>query len=302
MAFLLGEESQARTKSFELRKNGLSWKFFRTLSREYLVAADGYYEPKEAVFDLLPRPGDRIEDGLVKRVDIKEKFEAYYEGHQVPFYAVSVEADSDARLDPLRLLPEVSWSYEETEETITHDIDRKAIETVNGERIPQTIPGTIPVLTIRRYEDFPFNVARNYLYGNTLNNGTFWGFPAETALMLPATCEYVNIEMSEETIQWFCRVTYTIKFRISHIYSDPWTRRPLHYGTMVRKKKLGGDRDIVVRSTDLHGNPREVKLDKDGYELAKGATPNYLAFKIFPKRDFSSLEIDFHQLNWNLEL
>lgn len=109
--------------------------------------------------------------------------------------------------NPLMKRPEISWVDEDAPGVITEDSEGTQLMTTAKEPIIVEGNRTIAVLTIARYEAYPFNPQTIFLYKGTTNLQTFYGAPKGRAFM-------AGIQSNEEIIdnKVYCKVVYRIKF------------------------------------------------------------------------------------------
>lgn len=296
---LCDERKAARSGDFTLSLSNRSIKRQSTERTEYVVITPRLEVSLETVVNDpgIPAFGSMRNGRVCKKKSVESvaAIPSPAGGHMTYKWIVSVDWDSDFISDPLLLPPEVSSSTEIIEETLWFDLDKKPIVNANGETIPATRPVVVTTRTIRKYENADFSSeAWNDLWANAVNENTFWGRPKDCVLMLPCTDQYVTININDDEKKLFVLATYSFRSRSPFPYEDPWTFRPLHVGNMARKSP--GEKP--GRATDDYGHTTQVNLDKDGVKLADNAEPVFLKFKIYPRRDFSSLGIDKDQLNW----
>ena len=297
MAKLAGIKANSKSMTRSLQQSGSIWKVKRTLKMDYEVYASPE-EPTElvALAPGIPRLGMVLPDTsgwfICKRVDPQEVSTTTFEGELMVKWIVSVEMDSDIEsIDPTKLEPEVSWTYETIDETCRTDLDGKEVETVCHEPLPLTAPNTIPVLTINRYylaEAFSPQII--YDYTNTVNSKTFWGSPAKHVLLKSITGKYHRVELPDGTKPLFFQATFTFKFKKKRKnIKEPWEASVMHYGNLCKDRVTGK----IQQATSKPGNtPVQVKLSPEGFELGKTERAYYLKFKIYPEMDFGPLGIN----------
>lgn len=303
MAALIGVPTGTPNLSKSLKKNGQMWKLERSFSREYMILADRLDESQASILRCVPAIGSVSAGCICKSVSPRESETVVHPktGRHTVLVRVVCEFDSDAKLDPLELPPTVKFGSEMQEELMETDFAGKRIQTANGERIEVTRPAVIPTLEISRYQPYPWNPNLNFTHANHLNSKPFWGAPPRHALLDPISCEYVQIELTDECKQWFCKCSYRVRFRFDPNSSEPWKLRPLHYGNLVRYITEDDGDLVIAQALDPEGRPRQVNLDAMGFELPPESTePVFLEFDQYGEADFDELGINADQLGFKL--
>lgn len=304
MATILGVPTQSPNLTKELQKSGIVWKLSRSFSRTYLVLADSLEETQESILATVPGLGTMVQGCMCKNVEVSEVDAVHNPatGELTSLNKIVCSFDSDVRLDPLDLDAEVRWGAEQEEEAMWKDVNGVAIQTKVGEEIPMTRPVVIPVLEIRRYENFPFDPNTILEYTNTINSGVFWGAPAKHALLASIECDYVDVELYDGVKKKFAQVSYRIKFKKSPDpdNDEPWKVRPLHYGNYCWEEgaSMSDSNRKKKRITDKSGRPIQGNLDINGFLLGADAEPVFLAFDKYPEKNFNSLGINRSQLGY----
>ena len=302
MASLIGVPTGTPNLKKSLRKNGQMWKMDRSFSREFLILADHLDESQASILSCVPAIGSVSGGCVCKSVSVSENETVIHPktGRDTVLVKVVCEFDSDAKLDPIELPPSVKFGSETQEELMETDFTGKRIQTVNGERLEVTRPVVIPTIEISRYQEYPWNPNVNFTHANHLNSKTFWGAPPRHALLDPISCEYVQIELTDEMKQWFCKCSYRVRFRFDPQTEEPWKLRPHHYGNLVRTPKES-ENTYIIQALDAEGRPRQVNLDAQGFELPEDAEkPVFLEFDQYGEADFDELGINAYQLGFEL--
>lgn len=246
----------------------------------------------------LPQAGQIWFGMKCTRVSVSKPSPVRWRGRQTVKY--SITADMETILtDPLELPPVVTWDAETQETRAVWDmLTREPIQNSVGEPLILTRPLTLIVLNVTRYylaSDFP--PATIYAFTNTVNASAFWGAPAGTAKM-----ERIGIAYEEHIPPKtpylgkirYAKVSFSIKFKFDPTTSAPWRVDALDYGNYCKSS----DGKKIIRALDSQGRPEEVKLDGDGYRLAREKPGVYLPFNIYPLADFSPLGIDAVDLGY----
>ncbi len=269
----------------------------KSFSMTYVVLGDTLLTTEDDVYDTtgIPRLYSLLRGALCKSLDAKvvERIVHPVTGFQAELWEVTANFDSEIdneneendedNNDPTGRTPTISWSGGTEEEVFEEDaITGDAILNTVGEKLLVMTPVITPVLSIKRYETFPFEPNIMLNYGNRVNEGAFWGAPAGACLMLP-------MEVEDETVDKvrYAVVTYKVKFRIKPGVDEPWKAKLLNEGTLVRP--AAGEHPI--KATDGKDNARRVNLAENGTKLALGADPIYVEYNRFAKANFNALNL-----------
>ena len=321
MPTVLDDVNGSRDSTFDLSSRNGTLIGKKTKKRRMYVLSDTLNQTEE---DIITTPGvpqhfDEERGAVVKTVQAKENTRVIHPVTQNPciLYIVEISYDSDVDTDqdtggptgnqnPLRTPRKISWGGDIVEEAAYKDeVTNKPITNVVGERLPAVRSVCLPILTVQRYERYPFPPMRILRYVNHLNSSTFYGAPRGCALMLP-------IQADEEMInkRKYMNVTYRIQFRIEltvipgdptfHIdprttfAQDTWHLRLLNEGTKYFTDAQVGtfpwnNPDQVA--TDDNENPIVINLRANGQKLGAGETPVFLKYAGNPYADFNDLRL-----------
>lgn len=209
-------------------------------------------------------------------------------GTPVGLWEVKANFDDDYTPEddqpPTSKPPVIRWHGETEEEILEKDVETgDPVQTDADEPILITTPFVLPVLEIKRWENYPFDPNTMLDYSHHVNSAEFWGAPVGSALMLP-------MEVDEETAEGikYCVVTYKIKFKIKPDLDEPWKARVLHHGSKYRKNAG----QPPVQCQDRYGNPTTFNLAEGGTKLAEGAEKVFKDFSRFQKANFNALSLD----------
>jgi len=182
--------------------------------------------------------------------------------------------------DPTSQDVEVEWDFVESEEDIDTDAYDHPIVNTNGE-------GFDPPVT-REYGNLVLRAARNEAtynatyaseFYNTVNSGTFLGFPSGKVLCKKISASLVTLDNGYQ----YWRLTY-----IFHLRKDGWKKRILNRGYMV---KATADAE-AKRKVDENGYVTEpVLLAADGTETTK-ENPYWLEFEVYESTSFGALNLE----------
>lgn len=303
MPQLLGIKDGSRRSDVEAtRVSGRKWKDVKTFSQTYIVLADNTTQDESDIAStsgvppkFYPLAGCYC---VAHRAVEVQTIVHPITGVMAILWEVTADFTSDVNPDedapPEARRPKVRWTGETEEETLERDVvTGAAIQTANYERILVNGPVTVPVLTVTRWEFYPFNPLTILLFSNRVNSTPFYGAPAGTALMLPMEAGDSERIPVGSTSYEYVPVTYTIKFKLrpdpanpSQLLADPWKSRVLHQGYMVRAT-AGAAPKVHV---DANGRPSPVNLNADGTENTSG-TPYFLEFNRHAYADLNALSL-----------
>lgn len=217
--------------------------------------------------------------------------------------------DRDPNSPPESRRPVVKWDGELESEVVHKDARTgEPIQTANREPILLEDEIVVAILSVERYERYPFDPDVIINYTNHTNSQPFYGAPRGCALMMP-------ISSVEESIEGklYCKTTYKIKFKIKKTTSgameeDTWTQQSLHRGYYYVPDDVQESIDLFGEAggvdpnnlwkyarifLDDTGNPKQVNLDERGFRIGGKVTPagpgQFLTFH-------TKHEIDFNQL------
>ena len=233
-----------------------------------------------------------IREGLVcKSVTTSKKDIVVEDGTIKSLWTVTAEYSNDLEsTDPTELPPEVRWTSEQYEEVLKEDVqdNNKKVVTKCGEPLLLTVKRVIPVLTIKRTENAPFDPTKIINFTNTVNGSAYWGAPSEHALLASIDANYKQVETVNQGKKWFVDVTYVIKFRFVPNETKPWKAKILHAGTKYFPK-AGAE---AQKWMDVAGNCGVINLDANGLKLPDNQKPVYLDFNVYRVARWNSLHID----------
>lgn len=293
-AWIVGVKQGGVNGSRELQQEGTNLNIVEGFSIIYTVIAD----QNETFASILATPGiPRIGSysaGLMcKKLSPSRETLVIGNGQTKSKWTITAEYSSEIDdIDPTELPPEVSWTSEIFEEVLRKDLNGKPIQTVPGEPLILTGRKAMPVLTISRTENAPFNPSIILNYTNTINSGAFWGAAAKSALLESIQAKYKQIELTNGNKKWFVDTTYVIKFKKIPNVDEPWKASVLHHGS----KYFQNAEDEAQAWEDGRGNNGTYNLDRNGFLLADNADPVYLDFDIYEQRNFDALKINASQI------
>lgn len=295
MAQIVAIKRGGRSGSHSLSQNGLQWDVEKTFTITYTVVCDSVSDTHEHILQTagIPRVGVKMYGLICKKVSATREKLVQMNGGMRGLWTVTADFDSSIdHIDPTELPPEVSWTSEIFEEVLRKDLNGRPIQTVPGEPLILTGRKAMPVLTISRTENAPFDPSIILNYTNTINSNGFWGAPAKSALLESIQAKYKQVEMTNGDKKWFVDVTYVIKFKKIPNVSEPWKASVLHHGT----KYYQNAEDEAQAWEDGRGNNGSYNLDNNGFLLADGADPVYLDFDIYEQKNFDTLKINASQI------
>ena len=194
-------------------------------------------------------------------------------GTQVGLWEVDVEYSSDVDgddEDPLAQTPTVEWDGDTEEFQLYNDpVTGDPVENPNGELYEITGPVTIPILTVTRYEQYPWDTSIMLNYANRTNSTTFYGAPQGVCHMLPMQVTEERIASNGQT-QKVNKVVYRIRFLLVPDSTGlvPFTQKakvPLK-GFKVREA-AGSDPKLNIAKS---GQPELIALATNGTALPSG--------------------------------
>lgn len=171
---------------------------------------------------------------------------------------------------------EIWWSGEEESVAFMYDVltGRRPMTTA-GEQIASEYENDLPILHVKRLEDYPYDPINIINYVGRTNSISFYGAPPGTARLLP-------IETSREIVDGVSKsmVTYHVKFKfltdfLGNLIQDSWQALLLNRGQLYRRSNIGSAGYIsgVTPTTsvevfkDVSGHVAETNLDINGYQL-----------------------------------
>ena len=188
----------------------------------------------------------------------------------------------DDDTDPWDLLPSWRWGSETIEEPLLFDAQDPTLAMVNsaGESLPPiTMPITVPVLTIKRIENF-FTGDTILSHANRVNSAEFWGAPANKAWLASIEADPRNLNGSRV---W--DTVYKIRFKMD---TYGWVARILDQGTYYWTGAVGTSQKLPFGDDAFQqvlGN-----LDGTGKKNTTN-TPAWVTRNRLPKVDFNDLNL-----------
>lgn len=193
--------------------------------------------------------------------------------------------------DPTARKAKWKWGAEIIEERLQYDA-------INGDDITNSAfqpilvshPVAIPVLTIQRYERFPFDPRTIINYVNYVSDGEFWGAKKGNALMASIETGFDEVINEIRVVP----VTYKIKFKIEfgkegggevEVLDNSWQFRPIDEGTKYFEN------GAWKAAADKLGNPIKVNLDGEGGKLADGEELEHRNYNRYPQTNFDALTL-----------
>lgn len=284
---------------------GLRGLELRVNFRDVYVVLAGSDDENEATIlatSGIPLPYSYLRGGFLKRRSAKE-----IETH-ARHWEVEVEYDSniDPNLadqssgggaggtpsPPESLLPEWQWDADEYEEVIATDQQNGAIiKNKVDEKIIVTRPVKLPTLVISRYE-LSFSPSTILNYANHVNSASFWGAPAQCALLKAARDQPVTIGGVR-----YRKVEYHFAFNFKkNKLGDTigWKWYGLHEGTQYLRYADPGEPGgpfIKVPFKDANGHRTKGNLKDTGFAALSDDDVSFLEFNRFPAVDFNSLSL-----------
>jgi len=327
MAVSLGIKDREGDASTEVQRGTIVSKLTE-FSRTYYILSDDTTDDEEDALACsdLPDYGDKLEGTKSRCVSksIQESPQTIrhpISGVMAYLWEVVCDFSSDLSQkqadqlssgdDPTSIEPTISWSTETIQVQRSYDIFGNPIQTEAGDPIEITTPLPIPVLTVRKYEDTPFDPNIMLDYVGAVNLGAFYGAPDGCAMISSITADPEVIEEIEYQL-----VTYVVKFRIEKEFvnesgvtpngitwvnlvqgapgpdlaQETWQAYLLHHG--IRYNSLTGSTKVFV--DDSSGTPATTNLNERG-ELLGIEDPDeakvYLLFATHPYRDFGPLDL-----------
>lgn len=288
--------------SLEQRK-----KFWVRRSRDkitYLVLGDTLSDTRweiEATAGI-PLIGEPYLGGICKRLSSKEITRVRHPvtGYACGLWEVDAEWDNNVNeeeeQDPTERTPKISWSSETENVVLEKDQDGRALITGAGEPLFYEVPRVVPVLSVTRYEPYPFDPDVILNYVNHTNSSEFYGAPIGCAYMK-------DISTEEEVIEGvrYIKASYVIKFKIDKDENGApqeygWAAKLLHEGHKYRDSD-----DTIQVWMSKEGQPATVNLyypngtdQIGGYIIPEDnpeGYPEYLVFYPFPETDFNDLNL-----------
>jgi hypothetical protein len=246
----------------------------------------------------IPIIGEPYLGGICKSVRSDEISRVVNPNTGVPCGLWSVDAEWDNSIDdddkePTDRTPKVSWSSESENEVLYTDIFGVNLVTGCGEPLFHELPVVLPVLTVTRYEHYPFDPDVILNNVNHVNSAPFYGAPLGCAFMKDISTEEEVIEKIK-----YVKASYQIKFKLKrgvggNFEEHGWAAKLLHQGHKFR------DTDGKVKVwQDANGQPATVNLwyqngigQAGGQLLPEGQDYEYLVFYGFGETDFNNLAL-----------
>ena len=320
MPIFLGTKEGSRSFTDEVARIGGSTVESSKSELTYFVLGDTINDTKQDILDVseVPNLSSVINGEKVISVVPKERQTVIHPTTLEKTYLWEIAVKTDSAFDAsgggggggggiTQFRPVTRWSSETIEERVWVDVETgEGIETVPGDAILVSKRRHIPVLEIKRYEEYPFDPDLQLRIPEHTNLRDFWGAPPGSAL-----CDSIQVE--EQAIQGtiFVWVTYIFKFKlledgiiINGIVktTDGWDFLPSHRGTSHFDLVDGEISEKTFTATDLDGNPKTVPLNTDGTIKEKVAggvaanVPDRLSFQIYHKVDFDFLSLNFQDV------
>lgn len=202
------------------------------------------------------------------------------------------DAPEDPNSDPDERRPVRDWDFETIDEVLEKDAEtNEPIMNSVFQLLPLKGPRAISVLTIQRYERFPFDPLKQHDYMHTINFDSFMGAPKGCAWLsgIKAAEEWINNQL------WI-KATYTVKFKLKFVdgalVEDTWAAEVLNEATKERKLIDGVEKIVAV--LDENDNPIKVDLLTTGYRRDPDVTPDpiYLRFNRMRHQDWAALDLE----------
>jgi hypothetical protein len=283
------------------------WRQSIQFTETYVILADDLSQSEEVILSTsgLPSIGDVVGGAICVNKNARDIGTVIHPVTKVPtaLWEVTIECNSELDTnaaseaqqdDATDFRQRERWTKEVIEEVRGYDALGNKVQTPTFEPIEFSIPRTVPVLEITRYERPPVDPMILLNYVNKVNKKTFRGAPKGCALM-------DSIEFEEEWIKnsLYIRATYVIKFKIeldangdirqnvegwnppilaeSHFYYPPTV--PLNKRSIKTRERFA----------DKSGATIKMPITKEGYR--NDGPPQYLDFKRYGYADFSNLNL-----------
>lgn len=291
MPTILGTKDGTYSADYGLAQRDEVTVLQKTIKQTIYVLGDDLNETEDSITATpgLPKLYSLLNGAYAIAANAKESGRVVHPVTGVPTAIWEVDYSYDSNVnpedddDPTNKPPVIRWYGETEEEVLEEDaITGDPVQTDAEEPILITTPVVLPVLEIKRYEDYPFDPNIMLDYSHRTNSTTFWGAPAGSALMLPMD---VDQEVIEGTI--FAVTTYRIKFKIKPGVAEPWKARVLHHGFKYRT--AAGKPPVIYE--DRYGNPATVNLTAGGTKLPDGDPAEYLEWNRFEKANLNALSL-----------
>lgn len=279
MATVLGLKNRSTTGSRELFESallGTRKKFTDT----YIVRASSTSENED---DIMSAPGIPLLRSLSSNAYCYKK-----RAREINSAARlwEVDVDFDSHIDVQNRVVTVSWETEEMTDLVEWDqITGAPVMNSVGEPIYIEIPYEIPVLVIKRIENF-FDPDVILLYNNRCNSHYFWGAPPYCGLMKGPTADPVAMDGGQKFM-----VTYRIKFNLrldpDSLLPRGWYSRPLNQGTKYYPSEGQNPVSFATNNQDnTTGN-----LNPNGTLRPATLRPYYLKFSLRRIANFNLLNL-----------
>jgi hypothetical protein len=175
---------------------------------------------------------------------------------------------------------QITHSFAKFESIANEDIDGNAILNSADDYFdpPVTRDDSRPVMRIARNEA-TFDPATAYQFKDAVNKATFFGADPGTVKCADISADLIF----NPDIGWYYSVSYEFEYN-----PDGWEKQILDQG--LKYLDSTGSKVPVTEKGIPATSP--VLLDGNGAQLAAGADPVFLKFKVYPEEDFDSLNLD----------
>lgn len=302
MPDFLGLKEESVDGDFTIVKKGNIPFMSKKFSRTYYVLADNTSQTETTIVATsgIPAYGDLVQGAKCISAHAEETYVTKYQGIARSLWEVTCKFDNNIDIedydDPTNRDAEIEWDGEFQEIGIVRDVrdSTKPITTSAGEQVYASAELPISILTISRYETWPFPPMTNLLYSGRVNSETFYGAPIGCALMLPIRARREHIDNVN-----YAYVTYRIKFKMiedddGNFIEDGWNLSILNNGYLYLPEgetdKAKAIKHILNGEDGGNGHPTKVNLDKNGHILGENDDPTFSEY-------WANLEIDFNNLN-----
>lgn len=175
-----------------------------------------------------------------------------------------IPGTSEFEDNPLNAPPDRRWSYVERSQEIDVDLDGKPIVNTAGEAF-QGLTETVydPLYTVSRNEKVA-GAAISLIYNDAVNADPFLGAPPGTAWM--------RVEAEEVYTKYlvYCRMTYSVQFRVNERDHAGWKLRILNQGYNARPS-IGAEPVPVFDRTTNAPMTTPSFLDENGMYIKPSA-------------------------------
>ena len=201
-------------------------------------------------------------------------------------------ARSEAELNPLDELPEITIDGREFERSIIKDSNDKEIKNSAKDFFdpPLVKEDSRVIIEIVRNE-IELDLSLFADYSNTTNAETFLGFPSRTVKMLRPKA----VRMWHALVGFYYRVTYRFEVK-EDVYGEDDDREEIRgwdaYLLDAGYRELDDEDMPRVITTDGQPSPDPVPLDGGGKRLEDITNAKYLAFRIYRETDFAALNLE----------